>query len=94
MHIIFLNPQGNFDQEDSHLTEHPDFGGQLVYVKELALAMAELGHNVDIITRRIRDSEWPEFAADQESYKSSPETLRILRFPCGGDKFLEKEPLK
>ena len=41
MHIIFLNPQGNFDPEDSHLTEHPDFGGQLVYVKELAQAMAE-----------------------------------------------------
>ena len=93
MHIIFLNPQGNFDQEDSHLTEHPDFGGQLVYVKELAHAMAELGHNVDIVTRRIRDNEWPEFAADQERYKSSPETLRILRFPCGGDKFLEKEQL-
>ena len=93
MYIIFLNPQGNFDQSDSHLTEHPDFGGQLVYVKELAHAMAELGHNVDIVTRRIRDSEWPEFAADQERYDSSPEGLRILRFPCGGDKFLEKEQL-
>ncbi len=34
MHIVFLNPQGNFDPADSYLTEHPDFGGQLVYVKE------------------------------------------------------------
>ena len=30
MHIVFMNPQGNFDPQDSYLTEHPDFGGQLV----------------------------------------------------------------
>ena len=56
MHIVFLNPQGNFDPADSYLTEHPDFGGQLIYVKELAQAMAQQGHKVDIVTRRIRDS--------------------------------------
>ena len=37
MRIAFLNPQGNFDPEDSYWTEHPDFGGQLVYVKQVAL---------------------------------------------------------
>ena len=52
MHIIFFNPQGNFDAVDSHLTEHPDFGGQLVYVKEVAMAMVDAGHQVDIVTRR------------------------------------------
>ena len=40
VHIAFLNPQGNFDPKDSYWTEHPDFGGQLVYVKEVAIAMA------------------------------------------------------
>ena len=50
MHLVFLNPQGNFDQHDSHLTEHPDFGGQLVYVKEISLALTRLGHRVDIVT--------------------------------------------
>ena len=50
MHIAFLNPQGNFDPNDSYWTEHPDFGGQLVYVKEVATAMAALGHRVDILT--------------------------------------------
>ena len=44
MHIAFLNPHGNFDPHDSHWTAHPDFGGQLVYVKQVALAMAEAGH--------------------------------------------------
>ena len=55
MHIIFLNPQGNFDQADSYLAEHSDFGGQLVYVKEVAQAMVDLGHRVDIVTRLIQD---------------------------------------
>ena len=93
MHIVFLNPQGNFDPADSYLTEHPDFGGQLVYVKELAQAMAQQGHKVDIVTRRIRDSSWPEFFADQDSYSMCQENLRILRFSFGGDLFLTKEKL-
>src|SRR5215204_3298124 len=64
MHVAFINPQGNFDPDDSYWTAHPDFGGQLVYVKELALAMGNLGHKVDIVTRRIVDPEWPEFGTE------------------------------
>jgi hypothetical protein len=62
MRIAFLNLQGNFDPEDCYWTEHPDFGGQLVYVKRIALAMGELGHQVDILTRKIIDPDWPEFS--------------------------------
>ncbi len=93
MHIAFLNPQGNFDPTDSHLAEHPDFGGQLVYVKEVAQAMADLGHRVDIVTRRIEDPAWSEFAADEDTYPGYENRLRILRFPCGGGEFLDKERL-
>lgn len=93
MHIAFLNPQGNFDPTDSHLTEHPDFGGQLVYVKETALAMADQGHMVDIVTRRVRDRAWPEFADDLETYPGYEGRVRILRLACGGDAFLAKEQL-
>ncbi len=93
MHIVFLNPQGNFDPADSYLAEHPDFGGQLVYVKEVAQAMVDLGHRVDIVTRRIQDPAWPEFAADTETYPGYEDQLRILRFPCGGPEFLDKERL-
>jgi len=92
MRVVFLNPQGNFDPEDSYWTEHPDIGGQLVYVKELASAMAQLGVDVDIITRRIIDPDWPEFSDEKEGYRGI-ENLRILRFACGGDKFLKKEDL-
>jgi sucrose-phosphate synthase len=90
--ITFLNPQGNFDPEDSYWTEHPDFGGQLVYVKEVAIAMAAQGHQVDILTRQILDPDWPEFAAPLDQYPGA-EGVRIVRLPCGPQRFLPKEEL-
>jgi len=93
MHILFFNPQGNFDEADSYLTEHPDFGGQLVYVKEIAMAMVAAGHKVDIVTRRIIDPEWPQFSASIDYYNDHAPDLRIVRMPCGGDSFLAKEQL-
>ena len=92
MHIVFLNPQGNFDRNDSYWTMHPDFGGQLVYVKEIAIEMSNLGHKVDIITRFIDDDKFPEFNKTFDSYDDVPD-LRIVRIPCGGPKFLNKELL-
>jgi sucrose-phosphate synthase len=92
MHIGFLNPQGNFDRNDSYWTEHPDFGGQLVYVKQVALAMAELGHQVDILTRQVVDPDWPEFAAQFDAYPGTP-GVRIVRLPAGPPFFLPKEQL-
>ena len=93
MRVAFLNPQGNFDPADSYWTAHPDFGGQLVYVKEVALALAELGVQVAIVTRRIRDPKWPEFSGDIDHYEGFESNPRILRIPCGGDAFLNKEML-
>ncbi len=109
MLIAFLNPQGNFDPHDSYWTQHPDFGGQLVYVKEVALALARREHRVDIVTRQIVDPHWPEFAAPLDAYpgheppKACPEKgrrvegngggVRIVRLPFGGDRFLLKEEL-
>lgn len=92
MHIAFLNPQGNFDPDDSYWTEHPDFGGQLVYVKEVTIELAKAGNYVDILTRRIIDPDWPEFANKFDQYPGV-ENLRIVRIPCGPDKFLPKESL-
>lgn len=92
MFIGCLNPQGNFDPGDFGWTQHPDFGGQLVYVKELSLALGRLGHRVDIVTRRIEDPEWPAFAAAQDRYPGH-ENVRILRMPCGPAGFLPKEQL-
>lgn len=93
MKIAFLNPQGNFDRTDAYLTEHPDFGGQLVYVKEVALALADLGVDVDIITRRIEDPAWPGFEAEIDHYDIHADRVRIVRLECGGPGFLPKEEL-
>lgn len=92
MHIAFVNPHGNFDPGNSHIAAHPDFGGQLVYVREVARALSELGHRVDILTRRIVDPDWPEFENETDSYPNF-ENIRILRFRCGPDEFLPKEEL-
>ncbi len=96
MHILFLNPQGNFDQKDSHLTEHADFGGQLVYVKEISKALVEQypGLNVDIITRRFTGTGWSnEFGKEISYYPGTSRRLRIVRISCGNDSFLRKELL-
>jgi sucrose-phosphate synthase len=92
MYIAFLNIHGNFDPHDRYWTAHPDFGGQLVYVKELTCALGRMGHKVDIITRRIRDAQWPGFESDIDGYPGEP-NVRIVRIPCGGDDFLRKQDL-
>ncbi len=92
MRILFLNPQGNFDPQDKYWTEHPDFGGQLVYVKEIALAMSELGHQVDIVTRRFADETYSGFESSVDHYPGY-ENCRIVRIPAGPDAFLPKESL-
>jgi sucrose-phosphate synthase len=92
MKVGFLNPQGNFDNNDSYLTEHPDFGGQLIYVKELAKSMSKLDVQVDIITRQVIDNDWPEFE-DKLAYYDGFENVRIVRIPFSGKEFLNKEEL-
>ena len=62
----------------------PDTGGQVVYVLELAKCMGRFGFQVDILTRRF---------GKQEREEQVDENVRILRVPCGGDKFIGKETL-
>ncbi|WGS64185.1 glycosyltransferase [Marinitoga aeolica] len=92
MRIAFFNPQGNFDKNSSRLTEHPDFGGQLIYVREVAMELSKLGIEVDIFTRKIIDENWPEFKETFDYYEGY-NNLRIIRIPFGGNKFLRKELL-
>jgi sucrose-phosphate synthase len=92
MRIAFLNPQGNFDPEDRYWTAHPDFGGQLVYVKEVAQALGRLGHQADILTRRIVDPDWSGFEEQLDHYPGHP-GVRIIRVDCGPSGFVRKELL-
>ena len=61
-----------------------DTGGQVVYVVELAKKLAQLGYEVDIWTRRFEQQ--PEIDVINEH-------VRVIRVPCGGSKFRDKEYL-
>ena len=61
-----------------------DTGGQVVYVLELSKKLAQLGFEVDIWTRRFEDQ--PEIDIVNEH-------VRVIRVPCGGPNFLDKEYL-
>jgi mannosylfructose-phosphate synthase len=61
-----------------------DTGGQVVYVLELSKKLAQLGFEVDIWTRRFEDQ--PEMDVVNER-------VRVIRVPCGGRNFLDKEYL-
>ena len=61
-----------------------DTGGQVVYVLELSKKLAQLGYAVDIWTRRFEDQ--PEVDVVNER-------VRIVRMPCGGRGFVDKEYL-
>ncbi|MBI5426315.1 MAG: glycosyltransferase [Opitutae bacterium] len=61
-----------------------DTGGQVVYVLELSKKLAQLGYEVDIWTRRFED---------QPEIEAVAERVRIIRMPCGGPNFIDKEYL-
>jgi mannosylfructose-phosphate synthase len=61
-----------------------DTGGQVVYVLELSKKLAQLGYEVDIWTRRFEDQPEVDVVNDR---------VRVMRAPCGGRKFLDKEYL-
>ena len=61
-----------------------DTGGQVVYVLELAKKLAQLGFEVDIWTRRFEDQPEMDVINDR---------VRVLRVPCGGRAFIDKEYL-
>ncbi|HEY4247431.1 MAG TPA: glycosyltransferase [Lacunisphaera sp.] len=61
-----------------------DTGGQVVYVVELSRKLAQLGFEVDIWTRRFENQPEIDVVNDR---------VRVLRMPCGGPAFVEKEYL-
>ena len=62
----------------------PDIGGQSVYEKELAKALAELGCEVDTYTRHY---------GEKPLFEEPTQENRVIRIPCGGNDFIRKEEL-
>ena len=80
--ICFLNPHG--------YVQHPpplgktDTGGQIVYVFQLAKALAKKGIKVDIFTRQCDNQPIEEYVFDK---------VKIVRIPCGPKTFIGKEKM-
>lgn len=82
-HIALLSTHGYFDPVPQ--LGRTDTGGQVVYVLELAKAIARHGIKVDIITR------W--FEKEKRQYDPVPghPLVHVLRIPCGPWEFIPKE---
>jgi mannosylfructose-phosphate synthase len=81
--IAMLSTHGYFDPEP--ILGRTDTGGQVVYVLELAKALARQGIKVDIYTR------W--FNPDQAQIDPVPDTpdVRVIRIKAGPWEFIPKE---
>lgn len=69
-----------------------DTGGQVVYVVELAKALSKIPGiaHVDLVTRRIQDKKYPNYAKKVEYLTPK---ARIVRIEFGGRKYLKKTKL-
>jgi sucrose-phosphate synthase len=90
MHLAFINLLNDFDANMTYWMEHRANDGQEIFVREMAIAMAQLGHKVDIITRRLIEPIYPDFGQETEGYPGYFD-LRIIRLPAEGEPFLEHE---
>src|SRR5687768_7770 len=93
LYVLMISLHGLIRGNDLDLGCDADTGGQVLYVVELARALArqrQVG-KVDLLTRRIEDSG---VSAD---YASPEEMLgdnaRIIRLHCGPRRYLRKESL-
>lgn len=102
-YLMLISVHGLIRGEDLELGRDADTGGQTKYVVELARALAQhpdVGQ-VDLVTRRVLDRSVsgdyarPEEILEVPPTESCPEPApaRILRIPCGPDRYLPKEAL-
>jgi sucrose-phosphate synthase len=90
MNIQLYSIHGLF-KPSPELGINADTGGQVKYVLELAKALGEQGHKVDVFTRLIQDDTLD--AEYSRRITTLSENCRIVRIPCGGSEFIEKEHL-
>jgi sucrose-phosphate synthase len=93
MYLQLISVHGLVRGENLEMGRDADTGGQVRYVVELAreLALTPGVSQVDLFTRSIRDKRMePDYAEPTESLG---ENCRIVRLPCGGNKYIRKERL-
>jgi sucrose-phosphate synthase len=93
IYILMISVHGLIRGVLPELGRNPDTGGQVVYVLELAKALArqEEVAQVDLLTRLVDDPQLPqEYAAPEEALGPH---ARILRLPFGPRRYVRKELL-
>ncbi len=93
IYIVLLSIHGLIRGEDLELGRDADTGGQTLYVVELAQALASQPgvSKVDLVTRRIVDSEVDEVYA--QPIEVLADNLRIVRIEAGPEEYIYKEQL-
>jgi len=89
LYIQMHSMHGLFRGRDLELGRDEDTGGQITYVLNLAVELGNLEEvsRVDIVTRMIRDPDYPGYSDPVEPVT---ESVNIVRIPCGGDRYIKK----
>ena len=89
LYIQMHSMHGLFRSENLELGRDEDTGGQIVYVLELAKALAGSKEvdEVEIVTRRIIDDNYPGYS---EKIENISKNLRIVRIDCGPKRYIKK----
>ena len=93
LYIVLISVHGLIRGRNLELGRDADTGGQTKYVVELAKALAKQPNveRVDLITRRIIDSEVsPDYA---EPVEPLSENVQIVRIEAGPEGYIRKEEL-
>ena len=93
LYILLISIHGLIRGRDLELGRDADTGGQTKYVVELAIALAKQPNveRVDLVTRRIIDSEvGPDYA---ELVEPLAENAQIVRIEAGPEGYIRKEEL-
>ena len=93
LYILLISVHGLIRARDLELGRDADTGGQTKYVVELAKALAKQPNveRVDLVTRRVIDSEIsPDYA---EPIEPLAENAQIVRIDAGPEGYISKEEL-
>jgi len=93
VHVALLSLHGLIRGDDLELGRDADTGGQILYVVELAQALARQPQvrQVDLITRRVID---PDLSSDYAvPIENLSDKLRIVRIDAGPEGYIVKEQL-
>ena len=92
MYIQMHSMHGLFRSHHLELGRDEDTGGQILYVRYLAIELAKLPEvdKVDIIVRRIVDENYPGYSDEIEEVAVG---VNIVRIECGPEKYIMKVDL-